>query len=157
MARTSPGSWARAGGPPAILLRRPGKRNLRINGRLVRPIDVSLRMSKTPLLDKHPHGRSAALGARWPSSEQRPGHWSAARPHNALADETRQSPFVVGLAAGDDGLKARNWAATINDQNRRTALETIDEGTEFVLGFGDTGFFHGSQISPERLNHSSFG
>ncbi len=47
MARTSPGSWARAGGPPAILLRQPRKRNLLINGRLVRPIDVSLRMSKT--------------------------------------------------------------------------------------------------------------
>jgi hypothetical protein len=28
--------------------------------------------------------------------------------------------------------------APVNDQNRRTSLDTVDQGTESVLSFGDT-------------------
>ena len=41
-----------------------------------------------------------------------------------------------------DRFKAGDRTTAIDNQDRRASLETIDEGTEAVLGFGNTSFFH---------------
>ena len=71
----------------------------------------------------------------------------AARPHDAITDEPRQPAGRFGCAGARNGFKARNRAPAVDDQNGIAALETIDEGTQTVLGFGYAGFFHQSYNS----------
>jgi hypothetical protein len=45
------------------------------------------------------------------------------------------------IVAGD-GLQTCDRTASINDQDRFAALETVDQGTQAVLGLGNAGSFH---------------
>ena len=66
----------------------------------------------------------------------------AARPHDAVADKPQQSSLMLCFKAGYHGFKACDGASAVNDQDRGTAPEAIDQGTEVVLGFGNASPFH---------------
>ncbi|MGC2784199.1 MAG: hypothetical protein WA397_10300, partial [Roseiarcus sp.] len=65
-----------------------------------------------------------------------------AGPQHAVSNEPRQSAPVLTFIAARDRLETSDRAAPINDQDRFTALETVDQGTQGVLRFGYTGSFH---------------
>ena len=67
---------------------------------------------------------------------------SEARPNDAVADEPRQSSVVLGIRPGNQGFEARDGASPVHDEDRRAALEAIDQGAEVVFGFGNTGYLH---------------
>jgi hypothetical protein len=76
---------------------------------------------------------------------QRPNHPSFdavadRRTVRAARERGSESAVLLRFAAARHRLKTRNRATAIDDQNRRTFLETIDEGTETVLGFGVSQF-----------------
>jgi salicylate hydroxylase len=71
------------------------------------------------LLEEGLDGRRSRLGTRRLTAEQRPRRRRAARPNDAVADESRQSPLMLGVKAGSHGFEARDRASSVDDQDRR--------------------------------------
>jgi hypothetical protein len=71
------------------------------------------------LLEEGLDGRRSRLGTRRLTAEQRPRRRRAARPNHAVADESRQSPLMLGVKAGSHGFEARDRASSVDDQDRR--------------------------------------
>jgi hypothetical protein len=51
---------------------------------------------------------------------------------------------VLTFIAARDRLETSDRTAPINDQDRFTTLETVNQGTQGILRFGYTGSFHGA-------------
>ena len=98
------------------------------------------------LLEEGLDGRRSRLGTRRLTAEQRPRRRRAARPNDAVADESRQSPLMLGVKAGSHGFEARDGASSVDDQDRRATPEAIDQRTEVVLGFSNADFLHLTRI-----------
>jgi hypothetical protein len=85
-------------------------------------------------------GERDGIELRLPTNSARQG--SAARVGDAVADEPGESAVLLGFAASRHWFKTRDRATAIDDQNRRTFLDTGDEGAQTVLSFADAGLLH---------------
>jgi hypothetical protein len=87
------------------------------------------------------NSRRPCLGAGRRLAEQRWGRLAAARPYDAFADEPQYSP-LCGVKVGRHRFEACDGPSPVDDEYRRSAFEAIDQRTEIVFGFGNTGFLH---------------
>jgi len=54
---------------------------------------------------------------------------------------------VLGFKACRHRFEAGDGASPVDDQDGRAALQAIDQRAEFVLCFGNAGFFHLAKIT----------
>jgi hypothetical protein len=53
---------------------------------------------------------------------------------------------VLGFKAGRHGFEPRDRASSIDNQDRGSAFEAIDQGAEVILRFGNAGSLHSARI-----------
>src|SRR5580704_14293207 len=140
-----------------IQLRNPTRRASQ-DPRRPEPADAAsrLRQSKAARSPRHPRispslaafldegldRRSTGLWAGGLLGEQRAGWRGAGRPHNAVADQPRHPTVGVAVWPARHRFEACDRAPAIDDQNRRTALQTRDQRAQPVFSFGYTGLLH---------------
>src|ERR1051326_1611957 len=123
-------------------VRRPAAARSRKHPRISSPLPA--------FLDEGVDPRCAGTGARRLAAEQRPRWPGPARPHKPVTDEPRQPSVLPAFVVPGHGLQPRDRTSPIDDQHGRAVLETVDQGTQAVLGLSYAGFLHSASVATSK-------
>jgi hypothetical protein len=108
---------------------------------------ASISPSFSALVEEGRDRRSASVWAGRLIGEQRAAGHGAGRPHDTIADQPGQPTVGVRGRPARHRFEACDRAPAVDNQNRRTALQTSDQSAELVFGFGYTGLLHLARIA----------
>src|ERR1700722_20109429 len=98
------------------------------------------------LVEERTNARGALPHSRRPGHEQRFRHDTARWPDDAVPNEPCKPAVVAGPDAGHR-FEAGNRSPAVDNEHGRPALYGVNQCTEIVLRFGNTGLLHNSYTS----------